>query len=353
MLGLALAVLAARRPDAQPVSASDNEDGLLHTGWQPHATARRSSCAATPATPTRSCWSGPRTSTRAAMETVFPFRESERERPRGPGPGAQARRQPGDADPPAARRTPQRVIKHEGQEDFNYGDFYAYTKICSHLGCPTSLYEQRTNRILCPCHQSQFDALQYAKPIFGPATRKLAAAADHGGRGDRLLHRDAVTSSSQSARRSGSGSHECDHDADEARQPGHARGRRRGQVGRRPLPHGQRHAAPDEQGLPDALVVPAGRDRAVQLHRAAAVRHVPGAVLRPLHGRRSSTRARSRTCGAWRCRGPTSRRCTSRSTCAAACSSGRCTTGPRCCSCAAIDRAHVPDVLHRRVPPAA
>ena len=82
------------------------------------------------------------------------------------------------------------MIKHAGQEDFNYGDYYAYTKICSHLGCPTSLYEQRTNRILCPCHQSQFDALQYAKPVFGPATRKLAAAADHGGRGDWLFHLD-------------------------------------------------------------------------------------------------------------------------------------------------------------------
>jgi ubiquinol-cytochrome c reductase iron-sulfur subunit len=67
-----------------------------------------------------------------------------------------------------------KVVKHAGQEDYNFGDYYAYTKVCSHLGCPTSLYEQRTNRILCPCHQSQFDALEYAKPIFGPATRKLA-----------------------------------------------------------------------------------------------------------------------------------------------------------------------------------
>ncbi|WP_031467674.1 ubiquinol-cytochrome c reductase iron-sulfur subunit [Sciscionella sediminilitoris] len=67
-----------------------------------------------------------------------------------------------------------KVIKRKGQENFNYGDFYAYTKICSHLGCPTSLYEQQTNRILCPCHQSQFNALEYAKPIFGPAARALA-----------------------------------------------------------------------------------------------------------------------------------------------------------------------------------
>lgn len=67
----------------------------------------------------------------------------------------------------------ERVIEREGQEDFHYGDYYAYSKICTHIGCPTSLYEQQTNRILCPCHQSQFDALQYGKPIFGPAARAL------------------------------------------------------------------------------------------------------------------------------------------------------------------------------------
>ncbi|WP_175934706.1 ubiquinol-cytochrome c reductase iron-sulfur subunit [Corynebacterium sp. Marseille-P4321] len=66
-----------------------------------------------------------------------------------------------------------RVTEREGQEDFHYGDYYAYSKICTHIGCPTSLYEAQTNRILCPCHQSQFDALQYGKPIFGPAARAL------------------------------------------------------------------------------------------------------------------------------------------------------------------------------------
>ena len=66
-----------------------------------------------------------------------------------------------------------KAILREGQEDFHYGDYFAYSKICTHIGCPTSLYEQQTNRILCPCHQSQFDALQYGKPIFGPAARAL------------------------------------------------------------------------------------------------------------------------------------------------------------------------------------
>ncbi|GHE13243.1 cytochrome bc1 complex Rieske iron-sulfur subunit [Klenkia taihuensis] len=61
----------------------------------------------------------------------------------------------------------------EGQADFGYGDYVAYSKICTHAGCPVSLYEQETSRILCPCHQSQFDVIQGAKPVFGPATRPL------------------------------------------------------------------------------------------------------------------------------------------------------------------------------------
>lgn len=60
-----------------------------------------------------------------------------------------------------------------GQADYNWNDYVAYSKICTHAGCPVSLYEQQTGRILCPCHQSQFDVTDGAKPIFGPATRSL------------------------------------------------------------------------------------------------------------------------------------------------------------------------------------
>ncbi len=49
----------------------------------------------------------------------------------------------------------------------------AYSKICTHVGCPAALYEQTTHHILCPCHQSTFDASQGARVIFGPATRPL------------------------------------------------------------------------------------------------------------------------------------------------------------------------------------
>ena len=81
-------------------------------------------------------------------------------------------------------RPGQTVRPLAGQEDFGWQDFIAYSKICTHAGCPASLYEQQTGRLLCPCHQSQFDLLQDATPVFGPATRplpKLAITVDEEG----------------------------------------------------------------------------------------------------------------------------------------------------------------------------
>jgi len=49
----------------------------------------------------------------------------------------------------------------------------AYSKICTHVGCPVSLYEQTSHHILCPCHQSTFNAPKGAEVIFGPAARPL------------------------------------------------------------------------------------------------------------------------------------------------------------------------------------
>ncbi len=49
----------------------------------------------------------------------------------------------------------------------------AYSKICTHVGCPVALYEETTHHILCPCHQSTFDAANGAWVIFGPAPRPL------------------------------------------------------------------------------------------------------------------------------------------------------------------------------------
>lgn len=57
--------------------------------------------------------------------------------------------------------------------DWTVDGIIAYSKICTHVGCPAGLYEQQTHRILCPCHQSTFDATRAAKVLFGPATRPL------------------------------------------------------------------------------------------------------------------------------------------------------------------------------------
>jgi ubiquinol-cytochrome c reductase iron-sulfur subunit len=57
--------------------------------------------------------------------------------------------------------------------DSMFGNYVAYSKICTHAGCPASLYEQQTNKLLCPCHQSQFAITDNARPVFGPATRRL------------------------------------------------------------------------------------------------------------------------------------------------------------------------------------
>jgi ubiquinol-cytochrome c reductase iron-sulfur subunit len=51
--------------------------------------------------------------------------------------------------------------------------FVAYSKICTHLGCPVGLYLAATHELRCPCHQSTFDVLDGAKPVYGPAARPL------------------------------------------------------------------------------------------------------------------------------------------------------------------------------------
>jgi ubiquinol-cytochrome c reductase iron-sulfur subunit len=57
--------------------------------------------------------------------------------------------------------------------DWTVQNIVCYSKICTHVGCPVALYEQTTHHILCPCHQSTFDAPRGALVIFGPAPRPL------------------------------------------------------------------------------------------------------------------------------------------------------------------------------------
>lgn len=61
----------------------------------------------------------------------------------------------------------------EGREDWAVGGILCYSKICTHVGCPISLYEKKTHQVLCPCHQSTFDLSDAARVTFGPAARPL------------------------------------------------------------------------------------------------------------------------------------------------------------------------------------
>ncbi len=71
------------------------------------------------------------------------------------------------------RLDPQDLNPSAGREDWAYNGIVAYSKICTHVGCPVALYEQQTHHLLCPCHQSQFDITREAAVIFGPAKRPL------------------------------------------------------------------------------------------------------------------------------------------------------------------------------------
>jgi ubiquinol-cytochrome c reductase iron-sulfur subunit len=71
------------------------------------------------------------------------------------------------------RLKPEDLQVSAGRETWNYDGIVAYSKICTHVGCPVALYEQQTHHLLCPCHQSQFDITREAAVIFGPAKRPL------------------------------------------------------------------------------------------------------------------------------------------------------------------------------------
>ncbi|HET6825266.1 MAG TPA: Rieske 2Fe-2S domain-containing protein [Amnibacterium sp.] len=71
------------------------------------------------------------------------------------------------------RLDPADLHPSKGRESWGYDGIVAYSKICTHVGCPVALYEQQTHHLLCPCHQSQFDITHEAEVIFGPAKRPL------------------------------------------------------------------------------------------------------------------------------------------------------------------------------------
>ena len=72
----------------------------------------------------------------------------------------------GPYDPPYRLEPP-------GRTDWGVQGYVAYSKMCTHLGCPVGLYQEQTQQLVCPCHQSIFNVNAGAIPEFGPAPRPL------------------------------------------------------------------------------------------------------------------------------------------------------------------------------------
>ncbi|HUC05946.1 MAG TPA: Rieske 2Fe-2S domain-containing protein [Acidimicrobiales bacterium] len=64
-------------------------------------------------------------------------------------------------------------VTEKGRETWGPDGYVAYSKLCTHLGCPVGLYEQELELLVCPCHQSMFNVRDGGYPIFGPAPRPL------------------------------------------------------------------------------------------------------------------------------------------------------------------------------------
>ncbi|WP_395694818.1 Rieske 2Fe-2S domain-containing protein [Nocardioides sp.] len=71
------------------------------------------------------------------------------------------------------RMEPEEITPLPGRENWNVDGITSYSKICTHVGCPISLYERTTHHLLCPCHQSTFDLADGGRVVFGPAARPL------------------------------------------------------------------------------------------------------------------------------------------------------------------------------------
>ena len=80
-----------------------------------------------------------------------------------------------DANSPTLliRLTAQQCGPQTSREGYGLGTLVAFSKICTHAGCPVGLYESNQGLLFCPCHQSTFDVTKGCKVIFGPAPRDL------------------------------------------------------------------------------------------------------------------------------------------------------------------------------------
>jgi Rieske Fe-S protein len=65
------------------------------------------------------------------------------------------------------------LLRVAGEGGAAPGGYVAFSKVCTHAGCPVALYRHASHELYCPCHQSRFDVLHGARNISGPAPRPL------------------------------------------------------------------------------------------------------------------------------------------------------------------------------------
>ena len=172
----------------------------------------------------------------------------------------------------------------KGRETWGPKGYVAYSKVCTHLGCPVGLYEQQLQLLVCPCHQSMFNVTNGAIPQFGPAPRPLPQLP---------LYIDAdgyLRSQADYDQPVGPGFWERSkyerrrHPHEQARQAPGRRPLRQARQGhrrtRRSLGRRQGRAHLHGQDLPGPLVLHAGRDRAVLLRHPAGDGRLLDALLR-------------------------------------------------------------------------
>ncbi len=131
------------------------------------------------------------------------------------------------------RMEPEDIKPGKGRDNWTVDGIVAYSKICTHVGCPISLNERTTHHLLCPCHQSTFDLADSGKVVFGPAARSLPQLPIMVDSEGYLVAQR--TSTSRSDRASGSGTKD--------EQPKH-----RHQQGREHQRDHRRHARPSPAG---------------------------------------------------------------------------------------------------------
>lgn len=78
-----------------------------------------------------------------------------------------------DAQVVLLRTDPDRLASRQAESNGVPEGYLAFSKLCTHMGCPVGLFQQDPDVLVCPCHQAVFDVFDGARAVQGPARRAL------------------------------------------------------------------------------------------------------------------------------------------------------------------------------------